>query len=194
MTDIIKQEAQILNADEYNKMRDAMNYKHRLLFDGLLFTGMRGTEFWVFVDHPEWFHPERQFIHLTKEAIKKPKTRYKERSVLLSHMGSRAIRDLVDAIKRGEIDHITRMGWSENLKRAARKAEINQVGIVPKMTRKTWVSWLMAVFPYDGLRISSSLGHDVRTMQEHYLSLPFSQYEIDQIKPLVTGWGNNKIM
>jgi integrase len=193
MTDIIKQEAQILNAEEYNLMRDALNYRHRLVFDGLLFTGMRGTEFWIFIEHPEWFHPERQYINLTKEAIKKERTRFKERNVLLSHVGTRAIRDLVDAIKRGEVEHISRMGWGEDLKRAARKAGLKtQAGITPKMTRKTWVSWLMAVFSYDGLRISSSLGHDVRTMQEHYLSLPFSTYEIEQIKPLVTGWGNNR--
>lgn len=193
MTDIIKQDAQILNADEYNRMRDALNYRHRLIFDGLIFTGMRGTEFWMFVEHPEWFHPERQYIQLPKIAIKKVKTRYKERNVLLSHVGARSIRDLVDAVKRGDIEHISRMGWGEDLKRAARKAELKtQLGITPKMTRKTWVSWLMAVYSFDGLRISSSLGHDVRTMQDHYLSLPFSQFEIDQIKPLVTGWGNNR--
>jgi hypothetical protein len=50
---------------------------------------------------------------------------------------------------------------------------------------------LMACYPTDGLRISASLGHDTRTMIDHYLSLPFSPSEKEQIKPLVTGWGGN---
>ena len=138
MTDIIKQEAQILNAQEYDQIRAELNPTHRLVFDGMIFTGMRTTEFWSFVDNPHWFHPDRQYIGLTRSAIKKTRTRYKERSVLLSHVGNRAIRDLVDAVQRGEIKRISHMGWGEDLKRAAAKAKIPcQEGIVPKMTRKT---------------------------------------------------------
>lgn len=121
------------------------------------------------------------------------KTRYRERSVLLSNIGTRAIRDLVDAIRRGEIKPITRMGWGEDLKRAAGKAKLDVTGIVPKMTRKTWVSWLMVTYPEDGLRVAHSLGHDIRTMQEHYLSLPFSKVEQEQIRPYVVGWGGKEL-
>ncbi len=82
------------------------------------------------------------------------------------------------------------MGWGEDLKRAARKANLpHQEGIVPKMTRKTWVSWLMVTYPEDGLRVAASLGHDLRTMQEHYLSLPFSKVEQEAIRAYVVGWG-----
>jgi integrase len=190
MTDMIKQGAQILNAEEYNELRAAMNPTHQHIFDGMIFTGMRIEEFWIFCENPLWFKPDRNYISLKKEAIRKPKTRYKERDVLLSHVGTRAIRDLVAAIRRGEIERITRMGWSENLKRAARKAGLKyQEGIMPKMCRKTWVSWLMVSYPEDGLRIAASLGHDIRTMQEHYLNLPFSEIEKAAIKPLVIGWG-----
>ncbi|MDD4972335.1 MAG: hypothetical protein PHT07_23140 [Paludibacter sp.] len=190
MTDIIKQEAQILNAQEYDQIRAALNPTHRLIFDGMIFTGMRTTEFWSFTDNPHWFHPDRAYIGLTRVAIKKVKTRYKERSVLLSHVGNRAIRDLVDAIQRGEIKKISRMSWGEDLKRAAANANLLcKDGIVPKMTRKTWVSWLMVTYPEDGLRIAASLGHDIRTMQEHYLSLPFSKVEQEQIRAYVVGWG-----
>lgn len=189
MTNLWKQGAQILNADEYERMRAELNTNHRLIFDGLLFTGMRGEEFWRFVENPHWFQPDRQYVGLTRAAIKKVSTRYKERTVLLSNIGNRAIRDLVDAVRRGEIKPITRMAWGDDLKRAADKAKLDPQGIVPKMTRKTWVSWLMVIYPEDGLRVAHSLGHDIRTMQEHYLSLPFSKTEIDQIRPYVVGWG-----
>lgn len=189
MTNIWKQGAQILNADEYERLRQELNTTHRLIFDGLLFTGMRGEEFWRFVENPHWFQPDRQYIQLTREAIKKRATRFKERDVLLSNIGTRAIRDLVGEVRMGKIKPITRMAWGDDLKRAAEKAKIEPKGIVPKMTRKTWVSWLMVIYPEDGLRVAHSLGHDIRTMQDHYLSLPFSKSEIEQIRPYVVGWG-----
>lgn len=195
------QTAQILNAQEYNAMRAAMSPNHRLLFDGAVLTGMRMEEYWRFIQHPEWFHSERQYIALPREAVKKQKSRYSDRTVLLSHVGARAIGDLVYAIKHDHIKPITRMGWQEDLKRAVRKVNeragftnppgltMNVRGIMPKMTRKTWVSWLVTTYPDDGLRIAASLGHDPRTMIEHYLSLPFSAVEKEQIRPLVVGWG-----
>lgn len=194
MTSIVKQGAQILNPSEYNAIRDQLNREHRLIFDGLIFTGMRAEEFWRFLDHPVWFHPDRQFVELPRGSSLKVKAKQKERMVLLSHVGARAVRDLVDAIKRGDMEGVTRSraGWSQNLTRAALKAEIeNMRGITPKMTRKTWVSWLMQIYPNDGLRIAASMGHDTQTLINHYLGLPFTAQEREQIKPLVAGWGGN---
>lgn len=110
MTNIWKSGAQILSPDEYERLRAELNPTHRLVFDGLLFTGMRVEEFWAFCENPHWFQPDRQYIHLSKAAIKKVKTRYKERSVMLSNIGNRAIRDLVSAIQDGRIKRISRMG------------------------------------------------------------------------------------
>ena len=189
MTDIIKQGAQILNPDEYEKLREHLNPTHRLIFDGLLFTGMRIEEFWRFVENPKWFHYERQYIELPPGSILKVKTKQRERSVMLSNIGTRAIMDLTSAIKRKEIEHISSAGWRQNLTRAAIKAGLDLRGITPKMLRKTWVSWLMAIYPEDGIRIASSAGHDIRTMQTHYLSMPFSNSERERIKFYVSGWG-----
>ena len=190
MTNVWKQGAQILSAGEYELLRAELNPTHRILFDGMLFTGMRIEEFWRFLDNPHWFQPDRNYVGLPKGAILKAKSRYQERTVLLSNMGVRAIRDLVDLARRERLSKISRMGWGQNLKRAARKAGLkNLEGIVPKMARKTWVSWLMVTYPEDGLRIGASLGHDLRTMQEHYLSLPFSRSEQEEIRPYVIGWG-----
>ncbi len=108
---------------------------------------------------------------------------------MLSNIGTRAITDLVSAIKRKEIERISPAGWRQNLVRAAINANIELRGITPKMLRKTWVSWLMATYPEDGLRIAASAGHDIRTMQNHYLSLPFSNVERERIRFYVIGWG-----
>jgi len=191
LTDIIKERAQILSPKEYEAIREQMNPNHRLIFDGMLFTGMRVEEFWRFVRNPMWFHPDRQFVELPHGAILKVAAKQKERTVLLSNIGTRAIRDLVSAIARGEIKVISKVGWNQDLKRAAGKAGVNSRGVMAKMARKTWVSWLMAVFPSDGLRIYSSSGLNISIMQRHYLSLPFSNEEREQIKMYVTGWGGN---
>ena len=191
MTEIIKQGAQILSAPEYENIRAALNPTHQLIFDGMLFTGMRIEEFWRFVEHPEWFHPERQYVELPPGSILKVKAKQKERTVLLSFIGTNKIRDLVSAINRREIHPITKQGWGANLKRAAIKADVNLRGISPKMLRKTWISWLMVWYPNDGLRISASSGHDTETMKRHYLSIPFSPQEKEQVKAYVIGWGGN---
>jgi integrase len=191
MTDIIKEGAQILSPKEYEAIREQMNPGHRLIFDGMLFSGMRIEEFWRFVRNPMWFHPDRQYIELPRGSILKVAAKQKERSVILSNIGTRAIRDLVSAISRGEVKVISKVGWNQNLKRAAAKAAVNPRGIMAKMTRKTWVSWLMVIYPSDGLRISASSGHTIGIMQRHYLSLPFSTAEREQIKMYVVGWGGN---
>ena len=41
-------------------MREQLNPRHRLIFDGMLFTGMRMEEFWRFVASPQWLHQGRQ--------------------------------------------------------------------------------------------------------------------------------------
>jgi hypothetical protein len=191
MTEIIKQGAQILNAAEYEKIRSNLNQTHQLIFDGQLFTGMRIEEFWRFVEHPEWFHADRQYVELPPGSILKVKAKQKERLVLLSFIGTSKVRDLVAAIYRGEIKSITKQGWGQDLKRAALKSNMNIRGISPKMLRKTAISWLMLWYPNDGLRIASSAGHDTGTLIRHYMSIPFSIQEKEQIKAYVIGWGGN---
>ena len=124
MTDIIKQGAQILNAQEYVKLRSKMNPQHQLIFDGMLFTGMRITEFWRFIENPQWYHSDRQFIDLPRGSILKVKAKQKDRTVLLSNIGNRAIGDLVAAIYRGEIKEISKQSWWESVRNAAKKAEL----------------------------------------------------------------------
>jgi len=188
-------EAWILTPKDYNRIRDGFKQQsHKLLFDGMLYTGMRIEEFWRFIEHPEWFNYERSYIQLPIGSIKKPEAKQKERKVLLSALGTRICKELLDAVRRGEIKHISRRGWSDDLMRAAKRAGIKDTtGLTPKMARKTYISWLMAVMPEDGLRISSSSGHDTQTMIAHYLSTPFTDDERKEIKMHVQGWGGRSI-
>jgi integrase len=184
-------DTRVLTPEEYEAIRSALSPDHRPIFDGLIFTGMRATEFDRFLEHPEWFDPSRAYIQIPKGASLKVKARLRARPVLLSTFGNRSIRDLVDSVKRDKVNFSSRQSWRNNLTRAANKAGIDPTGIVPKMTRKTWVSWLMATYPEDAMRISFSMGHDLRTMQEHYLNMPFSKQEIEEIKPYVQGWAHH---
>ena len=144
MDALIKQKTRIMIPEEYNAIRTEMNRDHRLVFDGLLFTGMRATEFWRFMDHPQWFHTDRQYVELPQGSMLKVKARQSERTVLLSDLGNRALRDLIDAVRRNQISEVSRQAWGETLARAVGKTDLDPTGVVPKMTRKTWVSWLMS--------------------------------------------------
>lgn len=194
MKPIIKQQTRILSPHEYRAIRGQLNREHRLLFDGLIFTGMRGTEFEMFMKNLDWFDARRQCISLPTSAILKEKTKFRERDVLLSDMGVRAIEDLSYAIQKDKFEGFSRQAWGQDLKRAAMNANIPLAGIKPKMTRKTCVSWLVSAFSKSdrgniSLLIAASMGHDLQTMMTHYLSIPFTAQERIDIETFTRGWG-----
>ena len=192
---MIKADARILTPRDYNKFRDGFKSKHhKLLFDATLYSGMRIEEFWRMIEHPEWFDYNRMCIHLPRGSILKVKCKQKERDVLLSSLGTRIIKDLFDSVRAGEIKHISRRGWNDDIVRAARRAGFSNLnGFVPKMARKTYISWMMAVIPDDGLRISASSGHSPSTLIGHYLNTPFTPEERNEIKMHIQGWGGKSI-
>lgn len=186
---MFKGETRILTPKEYNRLRDGLlKPHHKIMFDGLLYTGMRLEEFWRFIDHIDWFSQDRMCIHLPKGSSLKVKAKMQERDVNLSSLGTRVVRDLIDAIKRGDVRKVSNRAWNDLLKRAAMRAKFNPKGFTPKTTRKTWTSWLMSTYPEDGLRIAANAGHDTATMQKHYMNTPFSPEERTAIKMHVQGW------
>lgn len=65
---------------------------------------------------------------------------------------------------------------------------VKVTGISQKALRKTWISWLLTVFPeYEG-KITDSLGHSSETERRHYRSLSFSAEEIQDIWKYVDGF------
>ena len=69
---------------------------------------------------------------------------------------------------------------------------VKVTGISQKALRKTWISWLLTVFPeYEG-KITDSLGHSSETERRHYRSLSFSADEIQDIWKYVDGFVPDK--
>ncbi|KQC06931.1 MAG: hypothetical protein APR55_04440 [Methanolinea sp. SDB] len=181
---LLKQGTRILPPDEYRALRSSLQVRHQILLDGMLFTGMRGEEFWRFINHQEWFDHDRGVIHLPSSAQLKKKTKQKERDVYLSTWGLQVIERVFDR----QIKKISRISWREDLIRGAKKAKLPIHGITPKMTRKTWESWLVASYPSMTIQIALSQGHSDLTALKHYLNISFSSSEKEEMKKYVTGF------
>ena len=186
---LLKSGTRILTPLEYTRIRNEMKRQHKIYFDGLLFTGMRYEEYLRFLDHPEWFQPERSAIHLPREASLKKKRRQPERYVILSNYGLPLIERLFDQ----NLPRLTRQGWRKSLVKAAIEADISIDGITPKMTRKTWESWLVCSYPALTMQIALSQGHTNITAMNHYLNISFSQFEKEAMKKYVGGFAGISI-
>lgn len=177
------QDVRVLRPFEVKKLlgvipKDDQRYK----FQALLFSGMRYIEAKLLFDNKQWFNGE--LIHLTKEAIKKPKIRIKERHIRLNYLGREAVRNYLNCNKglpRYEV-------WNENLKRWAKKADMPVDYLVPKSTRKTWESWLLTSYPDKSIYILSSQGHNLITSLDHYLNIGFYDKDIKEMQEFVIGW------
>lgn len=191
---IIRQHTRVLYPTEYRALRAELSYPHQLLFDGMLFTGMRTVEFWRFLNDPTWFKSTRKCIDLPRGSILKAKCRQAERTALLSNWGLQVVEGMVAYRQKNRLPPMTRQGWSRALTAAGIKAVNkgtldNLEGIVPKMTRKTWISWLLATHPEREGSIAISSGHDVTTMLKHYTGLGFPADEIQAMRVYTAGWG-----
>lgn len=190
MTVILKQGARILHPNEYEKLREELNLRHKLIFDGIFFTGMRSSEFWTFLENPQRYDVNTRTIEVPSPRTKSKKQ--ESRTVYLTFLGERVIKDVINSANREDIVKISRMGWNDNVTRAALKAGIGIEGIVPKMTRKTWTAWLMSIFSDDTFRIADSMGLDANFLRREYLNSPFNEEEIERIKWYLQGWGGRK--
>ena len=171
---------------EYDQLRAAMDEDHRILSDALLHTGMRGTEFVMFLKHPEWYKPARRVIDLPKLAIKKKATLYKERSVILSLKGCDAIQRLIDA---GVTTMPLRQSFNEYLDAAAIRSGLGRDHVCPKMFRKTVISWLVACFPEKQMYINHSAGHTRDVQLNDYLGVQFRREDVEEMRVRLKGWG-----
>lgn len=163
-----------------------MDEDHRILCDALIHTGMRITEFQMFLKNPGWYKPSRRVIDLPKPAIKKKATRYKERSVILSLKGCDAIQRLIDA----KVSRMpTRQAFNEYLDAAAVRSGLGSDHICSKMFRKTVISWLVSCFPEKQMYINHSAGHTRDIQLNDYLGVQFSREDVEDMRILLKGWG-----
>jgi integrase len=194
---ILKQQTRILYPSEYRAIRSHLSFKDQLLLDGMLFSGMRGVEFMRFLENPQWYKASRHAIDLPKGSMLKKRAKQAERTVLLSNAGVQAVETLLSYRRQNPDDlrPVSRQSWSETLLRAAGKAkDEGQIagldGIAPKMTRKTWASWLLATHSHREGSVSLSLGHDIRTMLRHYAGLGWPPEARQEIRQYTAGWGD----
>jgi integrase len=185
MTDhIIKQNTRILMPTEYQKLRAVMNSNYQLICDALLLSGMRPIEFQRM--EKSWYRAPRRCVELPKGACLKEKCEYKERTIMLSLPGC----DALDAFLNSGVKKPGKVSMRDTLRRYAITSGIGADGITSKMFRKTLASWLVACYEDKYLSIAASMGHDVDTLQKHYLGIAFPMAEIELMKTkYLNEWG-----
>jgi integrase len=186
----MRQGVRILSPAQYFRLRDSLdpNLGYRLITDALLHTGMRVVEFWALVDHPEWYHARERLIDLPKEgASKKPMSSKTDRTIRLTVEGCKAL----ELVFGCHINFRERSAMGKALKRAAERAELGSKGITPKMFRKMLASFLVEVrkdLGIDLFEITANMGHEEKTLRDHYLGIGFSAQDHADILEFLKGW------
>jgi integrase len=189
MRAIIKNGIRIFRPSEYDSLLEAIyrkkaKYHYREILNALLYTGMRYVELERFHSHPEWFDKKAKAIFLPAEASRKKKRTMRERWVYLSTEGVIHTENFilyVDQLPRREtLDNTLRI-WGRN-------SGLGEKGIYVKSFRKTWESWLVVSYPTALPLIAMSQGHTLFTAMNHYLNIPFTKEDIEEIKIRTAGW------
>lgn len=181
---IIKNKTRILVPVELELLLKELNPVYAIIVMVLIHTGMRIEEFWDFVDHPNWYKASRHCISLPKGAIKKVRCVYKERDIILTENGCKA----VETLQGLDLTRVSRTAMRDALILAASKS-IGIQGVCPKMCRKTAISWLVRGHQDKAMYICSSAGHTLETMRINYLGIAFSKEDIEAMKIFFEGWG-----
>lgn len=182
MTEILfKNAVRILRPDELKKLMDAIPKAiDRMKFEAMFYTGCRYVEMKLLLKHPEFL-----IDNSIKMNTNKKRSTVKERYIRLNENGVRAVKIL---LKQNARMPETTGGWNRNLKRWGKLAGIDPSYLCAKTTRKTWESYLVMSYMHSLEFIFLSQGHSQMTSLRHYLMLPFTDKEKEQIKYYTQGW------
>lgn len=158
--------------------------QYQIIFNALLCSGMRYSEFLMFQDNPKWFSESEQKIFLPKNAVRKKKIVRKQRWINLSPFGAM----VVSSFLNGRAKAPDRRTWYDNLIRWGEHAGMDVSGFSVKMTRKTVESWLLAFYPDNIIQVLLSQGHTADTAINHYLSLGFTKQDKEDMSMFIEGW------
>lgn len=186
--EVVKNDTCVLIPRECSKMFDLMTPVYRAICEALLYSHMRIEELRWFIAHPEVYKPSRRCISLSKEAIGKKRTLFKERDVVLSIKGCHVIEHLI-SLKLKERDMMSRQAMNVYLDKTAVAAGLGKEHICPKMFRKSMISWLVAVYPEKHVWINSSAGHTADVQLKHYLGIAFERRDLEDMRDVLKGWG-----
>jgi integrase len=188
---IVKEGTRVLTPKEYTELKKHLSPEYNCICDVLLHTGMRGPELVKFSQHFEWYDARRRCIELPTSAIRKKKTVYKTRQINLTLDGCKAVEHFHTMILNN-MKIPSRQSMLGVLCRAAIEAKLpdGDLGICPKMFRKTLVSWLMKMMPERMFEIAANMGHTLEVMQTNYTNLSFAGEDQKDIRAFLKGWGN----
>lgn len=180
----------ILRPSEYISLRNELNPDQQIVLDSLLLTGMRYEELIRFHGNPGWYDERSGTIHLPAWAVKKgngvKRPVQRERFVKLSIRGKGVIPNLFRVSIPG------RVSFDQMLKRkgllALNNENLNPDGICQKSMRKTLASWLRKYYPQALDEIFLSMGHSRITELRHYLGIPFSERDKQEMREWIEGW------
>jgi hypothetical protein len=154
----------------------------RTVFNIAFWSGMRYVEVQRLHRHPEWWLRERRTIYLPREAQKKVKRVAPERYIPVPPQIQNELPYFFKNRKPPSLKV-----WNDNLKRWARKAGFDTLGITAKMTRASIESWMYAAGMLPSV-ICQRQGHDKLTSLNHYMAIPFTEAEKAEIKKRLAGW------
>jgi hypothetical protein len=179
-TPLLKTNIRILRPSELKQLLSAIpKTKDRILFEALLFSGMRYVEMEYLQKHKALFDGNQ-----IRMLSKKKKSNLTERYIRLNDNGKRAIAMFLQEKKRMP----TYIGWNHNLKRWCEYAKIDPTGVSVKTTRKTWECYLVSSYPKSLEYVFLSQGHSQMTSLKFYLMIAFTNEEQDEIKNYTHNW------
>ena len=173
----------IFRPSEFEKfIKGCPKVEYQTIMEALLYTGTRYVELQRVQENPDWF--DGQFLHLPYNAVHKTKRTQNERWVRLNQQGCTTIKFFLRLKEKLP----SYQSWSANMKRWAYNVGMETKWLSSKCTRKTWESWLMFYYPNQLPAIALSQGHTQLTSLQHYVNLPFSEGDRNEMKKYVEGW------
>ena len=176
-----KFEVRILRPSEWEILRDNLDINMKRICTSLLVTGMRYAELQRFRENPDWL--DRRFVYLPRGSMMKVKAKQKERAIRLSDIGKTLISDLF------QVPHpLPELPAFDMKLRRLSKRILEGAPVNNKTFRKTWESWLVFYYPDKSLQIALSQGHTTVTQYEHYVNIPFEEYDRKEMRKWIEGW------
>jgi integrase len=176
----------VITPKEKNMIWEHLNPTYRIRGDLLLYTCMRIAEAKHFAKHPEYFRKDNCAIFLPiVPGLGKDRCIMKQRTVTLSNKGVQSVEEF--------FEHKVGLAAYQNMEAAfilaAKKADFDTGFITTKMLRKTGVSWYLAAYPNQQSQISRMAGHDIKTMNAHYLADGWRKEDKKDMIEELKGWG-----
>lgn len=185
-------EVRILTPWEEERLYQHLNTDYKIITRAMLYSYMRAPELQFVLKHQDCFHEIEQCIVLPKEAETKAKHTHTSRRIPITKEGCTAIKELFDHYNTKGLRIPKRQAIQPALKLAARKAKLpdGDKGIMPKMYRKIFLSWLCEVYGNEKLlKIAKSAGHTTDVLEENYVGIFTVKRDIEDMKTILNGWG-----